>query len=118
ARGLVGAAGDDPRMALALVYVATMLFSEVMSHVAAAVVIFPIALATATGLQVSFTPFAMAVMMAASCGFATPVVYATNLMVYGPGGYRFTDYLRFGGPLNLVVGAVTVLVAPLVWPFF
>jgi len=117
AHTLIGVAGNNPWLALAMVYAATMLFSEVMSHVAAAVMIFPIALATAEGMQVSFTPFAMAIMMAASCGFATPVVYQTNLMVYGPGGYRFTDYLRFGGPLNLIVWAVTVAVAPRVWPF-
>jgi di/tricarboxylate transporter len=117
ARGLLGLAGNDPWLALALIYGVTMLFSEVMTHAGSAVVVFPIALATARGLDVNFTPFAMAIMMAASCGFATPVVYQTNLMVYGPGGYRFGDYLRFGGPLNLVVWAVTVAVAPRVWPF-
>jgi di/tricarboxylate transporter len=117
ARGLIGLAGSDPLLALAMVYGVTMLFSEVMTHAGSAVVVFPIALATAHGLDVNFTPFAMAIMMAASCGFATPVVYQTNLMVYGPGGYRFGDYLRFGGPLNLIVWAVTVAVAPRVWPF-
>jgi di/tricarboxylate transporter len=114
---LVALSGSDPWLALALVYGVTMLFSEVMTHAGSAVVVFPIALATAAGLGVNFKPFAMAVMMAASCGFANPVVYQTNLMVYGPGGYRFGDYLRFGGPLNLVVWAVTVAVAPRVWPF-
>ncbi|HEX5270009.1 MAG TPA: SLC13 family permease [Gemmataceae bacterium] len=117
ARGMVGLAGSDPWLALALVYAVTMLFSEVMSHAGAAAMVFPLALATARELDVNFTPFAMAIMMAASCGFATPVVYQTNLMVYGPGGYRFADYLRFGGPLNLVVGAVTVALAPRLWPF-
>jgi di/tricarboxylate transporter len=110
-------AGTNPYVALAVVYVVTMLFTEVMSHIAAAVVVFPIALATARSLGVEFTPFAMAMMMAASCGFATPIGYQTNLMVYGPGGYRYTDYLRFGGPLNLLVMATTLIVAPLVWPF-
>jgi di/tricarboxylate transporter len=117
AHGLVGLAGSDPWLALAMIYVVTMLFSEVMTHAGSAVVVFPIALATAQSLGVNFTPFAMAIMMAASCGFATPVVYQTNLMVYGPGGYRFGDYLRFGGPLNLVVCAVTVTLAPRLWPF-
>jgi di/tricarboxylate transporter len=56
-------------------------------------------------------------MMAASCGFATPIGYQTNLMVYGPGGYRFSDYVRFGLPLNTLVGVVTVLLAPVFWPF-
>jgi di/tricarboxylate transporter len=68
-------------------------------------------------LQVNVKPFIMAVMIAASCGFATPTGYTTNLMVYGPGGYRFSDYLRFGSPLNLLMWAVTLLVAPLAWPF-
>jgi di/tricarboxylate transporter len=57
------------------------------------------------------------VMMAASCGFATPIGYQTHLMVYGPGGYRFSDYVRFGLPLNVLVGVVTVLLAPVIWPF-
>jgi di/tricarboxylate transporter len=117
ARTLIGLAGRDAWLALALLYGVTMLFGEILSHVAAAAVVFPIALATANGLDVNFTPYAMAVMVAASCGFATPVVYPTNRMVWEPGGYHFTDYLRFGGPLNLVVWAVTVAVAPLVWPF-
>jgi len=56
------------------------------------------------------------VMVAASAGFATPFGYQTNLMVYGPGGYRFTDYLRFGGPLDLIVFAVSMIVIPIVWP--
>ncbi|MFM8702846.1 MAG: hypothetical protein ACKOHG_03085 [Planctomycetia bacterium] len=54
---------------------------------------------------------------ATSCGFATPMGYQTNLMIYGPGGYKFSDYVRFGGPLNLLVMAITVALAPLIWPF-
>jgi di/tricarboxylate transporter len=59
----------------------------------------------------------IAVMMGASNGFATPIGYQTNLMVYGPGGYKFSDYLKLGIPLDLLIAAVTVLLAPLVWPF-
>jgi len=114
--GVTQGAGH-PWVALALVYGATMLCAEVMSHNAAAALVFPVALATARSLSVSPMPFAIAVIMAASCGFANPVVYQTNMMVYGPGGYRFGDYLRFGGPLNLIVGTVTVLLAPLIWRF-
>ena len=57
------------------------------------------------------------IMMAASAGFATPIGYQTNLMVYGPGGYRFSDYVKIGVPLDILVGVVTVALAPLVWPF-
>ena len=79
--------------------------------------IFPLALATADRLHASPLPFIMALMLAASFAFATPICYPTHLMVYGPGGYRFSDYLRIGGPLNLLVGATAVLLTPLLWPF-
>jgi di/tricarboxylate transporter len=62
-------------------------------------------------------PFAIGIMMAASASFSTPIGYQTNLMVYGPGGYRFTDYFRVGIPLNLLLALVTVGLAPLIWPF-
>jgi di/tricarboxylate transporter len=117
ARTLIGAAGPSPWVALAAVFGVTMLFTEVVSHHASVVLVFPIALATARSLHVSFLPFAVAMMIAASCGFSMPIGCQTNLMVYGPGGYRFTDYLKVGGPLNLIVWAVTVLLAPLVWKF-
>jgi di/tricarboxylate transporter len=74
-------------------------------------------LSTANKLGVSLLPFAIAIMMAASASFATPIGYQTNLMVFGAGGYRFQDYLRFGTPLTLLVGLVSVALAPLIWPF-
>ena len=114
---LLGLAGDNPWAALAMVYGAAMLFTHVITNNAAAVLVFPIALETARALGVSPMPFMIALMMAASCGFATPIAYQTNLMVYGPGGYRFTDYLRFGGPLTLLVWGLTVGLTPWVWPF-
>ncbi|ETW99494.1 MAG: potassium transporter TrkA [Candidatus Entotheonella factor] len=117
AQTLLGLAGDNPWAALAMVYGVTMLFTNVITNNAAAVLIFPIALETAHSLGVSPVPFMMALMMAASCGFATPIAYQTNLMVYGPGGYRFSDYLRFGGPLSLLLWGVTVTLTPLFWPF-
>jgi di/tricarboxylate transporter len=113
----LGAAGTNPLLALAAVYVFTNVVTEMISNNAAAVMSFPIAMATAEGLGVSLWPFVVVVMMAASCGFATPIGYQTNLMVYGPGGYRFSDYVRFGLPLNVLVGVVTVLLAPVFWPF-
>jgi len=117
ARSTIAAAGNDPRMVLAAIYFVTMLFTELMSNNAAAVLIFPIAWQTAADMGVEPMPFVMAITVAASCGFATPMGYQTNLMIYGPGGYKFSDYVRFGGPLNLLVMAITVLLAPLIWRF-
>jgi di/tricarboxylate transporter len=94
-----------------------MAFTELLTNNAAAALAFPIAMATAEALHVHYMPFVIAIAMAASCGFATPIGYQTNLMVYGPGGYHFSDYLRFGGLLNLVIAAVTIALTPLVWPF-
>jgi len=117
AGGLVDLSGDDPWMALALFFLATSLFTNLITNNAAAVLMFPIALAVATRLDVSVIPFAIVIMKAASASFATPIGYQTNLMVMGPGGYRFSDYIRLGLPLTVLTGAVTVLIAPWVWPF-
>jgi len=114
---LVSFARDIPWLALTLVFVATALFSALATNNAAAVIMFPIALSTAQDLGVSFLPFAVTIMVAASASFATPIGYQTNLMVYGAGGYRFRDYVYFGTPLTVVVGMVTVAVVPRVWQF-
>jgi len=95
----------------------TMIATELLSNNAAAVLMFPIAMATAHSLGLDPMPFVVATTIAASCGFATPLGYQTHMMVYGPGGYRFADFLRMGLPLNLLVGVVTVLVTPLLMPF-
>jgi len=113
----ISLAGDHPYVVLAAIYFVAMLFTELMSNNAAAVLVFPIAWQTAVNMNVNPMPFVFAITVAASCGFATPMGYQTNLMIYGPGGYRFSDYMRFGGPLNLIVMAVTVFLAPLIWPF-
>lgn len=117
ARGWLALAGDSPRLTLAAVYVLTSLMTEVVTNNAAAALVFPFAVASAEALQVSPTPLVVAIMMAASASFATPVGYQTNLMVYGPGGYRFTDFLRIGVPMNLLMGVVAIGVIPRVWPF-
>ncbi len=116
AEGAIAAAGNNPLLVLAAIYVVTMVTTELMSNNAAAVLNFPIAWQTAEQLGVHPLPFVMAITVAASCGFATPIGYQTNLMIYGPGGYKFTDYIRYGGPLNLIVMAVTIALAPLIWP--
>lgn len=117
ARSLITMAGQKPLLVLAVVYAITLLFTETLTNVAAAVLVFPIAIATADNLGVSFMPFVIVTMVAASASFATPLGYQTNLMVYGPGGYRFSDYLRIGLPLDVLVGATAVLITPLVWNF-
>lgn len=117
AHSLVGWAGANPWITLALIYGMTMFFTEMITNNGAAALVFPIALAVANELGVDFKPFAMCIMMAASASFATPIGYQTNLMVMAPGGYKFTDYFRIGIPLNLIMWTLTVLLAPLIWPF-
>jgi di/tricarboxylate transporter len=107
----------NPWLALALVYFVTLVVTELITNNAAAALMFPFALGTAKMLGVSYLPFVIAVMMAASAGFATPIGYQTNLMVYGPGGYRFSDYVKVGVPLDLLIMAITVALAPWAYPF-
>ncbi len=114
---LISVAASDPWIALVVIYGITMAFTELITNNAAAVLVFPIAQATASGLGIEFMPFVIAIMMAASASFSTPIGYQTNLMVMGPGGYRFTDYFRVGIPLNLLMWAITVLLAPILFPF-
>jgi di/tricarboxylate transporter len=109
--------GGNPRIALGFIYFITLVVTELITNNAAAALMFPFALATAQKLDASYLPFVIAVMMAASAGFATPIGYQTNLMVYGPGGYRFLDYVKVGVPLDLLIMAVTVALAPLAYPF-
>jgi len=100
---------------LAAVYALTVVFTAVMTNNAAAVLMFPIAMLVAQ--QQGVPPLAMAVVVAvaASCEFSTPIGYQTNLMVMGPGGYKWLDYTRFGGPLTVLVGAICVLLAPMLY---
>jgi di/tricarboxylate transporter len=93
------------------VAVATVVLTEVVTNNAAAAVVFPIAMAAAADYGADPRPFALVVAVAASCSFLTPIGYQTNTMVYGPGGYRFGDYARFGFPLTLVVLAVILATA-------
>ena len=110
-------AAFGPWAVLAAIYVLTLSMTELVTNNAAAALAFPIAHAAAQGLGVSFLPFAVTVAIAASAGFAIPSGYQTHLMVLGPGGYRFTDFARIGVPLDIVCGVVTVVLAPLIYPF-
>jgi len=105
-----------PRAALLGVVLATVTLTEIITNNAAAVLMFPIAMTTAARLHLATRPFAMAIALAASASFLTPVGYQTNTMVYGPGGYRFGDYARLGGLLTAVVITLTTVIVPLWWP--
>ncbi len=98
------------------IYVITNILTELISHIGAAALMFPIAMVSAQELGVGAEPFVIAIAIAASASFATPVGYQTNLMVYGPGGYRFPDFLKVGIPMNLLVMVVAMIIIPLVWP--
>ncbi|WP_230990691.1 SLC13 family permease [Bathymodiolus platifrons methanotrophic gill symbiont] len=110
-------ANGNPLVMLALVYIATALLTETITNNAAAIVMFPIAMSGAQSLDVSIAPFAVAVMISASASFVTPIGYQTNLMVFGPGGYRFTDYIKLGLPLSLIVACITLWLIPQIWAF-
>ncbi|MBE1289071.1 MAG: SLC13 family permease [Rhodobacteraceae bacterium] len=98
------------------IYFITTLLTELVSNNAIAVIMAPIAIALGQTMGVDPRPLVVAVMIAASACFATPIGYQTNMLVYGPGGYRFTDYLKVGIPLNISLGVVVCLTIPLLWP--
>jgi len=110
-------ADASPVVVLSGILLLTSISTQVLSNNATAVLLFPIAMATAQGLGVSPKPFIIAICFGASACFATPIGYQTNLLVYGPGGYRFSDYLRIGVPLNLLVLLMGSLFIPVIWPF-
>lgn len=107
---------NHPRAMLGLVALMAIVLTNVVTAKAAAVLMFPIAIAAADKVEASAMPFVVAIAVTSAASLASPIGYQTNLMVYGPGGYRFWDYLRFGGLLSLLVWGVTVLVVPWAWP--
>ncbi len=101
---------------LAGIYLITIFFSAIITNNATAVLVFPIAYAAATHIAADPRPFAMLVAIAASASFATPIAYQTNMIVYGPGGYTFSNYLKTGIPLNILLWIVAVVLIPFFWP--
>ena len=117
AQGIMSLADGNPYINLLLLYVVTVIVTELITNNAAAVLMFPLAQSLSVELDASLLPFVMTIMFAASASFLTPFGYQTNLMVQGPGGYQFGDYFRVGILLSLLVGVTVVLLVPIVWPF-
>jgi di/tricarboxylate transporter len=106
-----------PYVSLALIFLLCTLLTEIMSNAATVIVLIPIGISCAATLQVDPRPFIIAIAIAGSAAFASPIGYQTHTMVYGAGGYRFTDFLKVGIPLNLIAWATAILVIPRIWPF-
>ena len=106
-----------PYILLAVIYLITMLLTEIASNVATAIIMTPITLKLAEQASYEPLPFIFAVCYAASASFITPVGYQTNLMVFGPGGYKYSDYIKVGLPLGLILWIVSVIVIPMIWEF-
>ena len=106
-----------PIAGLIIIYVFGSIITELITNNAAAVLMFPICVETAKLYSADPRPFVMALALAASASFMTPIGYQTNMMVYGPGGYRFVDFMRIGVPLNVILGAVAIVLIPIFWPF-
>ena len=118
ARVIVDSIGDlGPLVALAVIYGTCLVMAELLHHNAAVAIMFPIAVATANQVGADPPGFVTAVAVASCCAFASPVTYQTHLIVYGPGGYRFTDFVKVGLPLDLLTAAVAIAVIPSIWPF-
>jgi di/tricarboxylate transporter len=118
AHGLVDLVGDaGPRALLLGLVVLVLVLGQLISNMATALIVIPIAVSAAGELDISSKPVLVAVAVAAAAAFLTPVATPANLMVMEPGGYRFADYWRLGLPLLVLFGAVAVLLVPVFWSF-
>ena len=107
----------QPYVLLGLIYLITMILTEVSSNTATAIIMAPIVMAVTNHMGIDARPFIFAVCFAASASFITPVGYQTNLMVYGPGGYKFSDFIKVGMPLSIIFWLLAILFIPIIWPF-
>jgi di/tricarboxylate transporter len=114
---LSGLGGGNPQLALVAVFLGCIFMDTLITNVASAAFMFPIAMSMAAAMGLNGMPFAITVMVGASCSFISPMGYQTNLMVYEPGGYKFTDFARMGVPLTLLVGVITIWLTPSCVPF-
>ena len=114
---MMSIAGENLYLNLLILYVSTVLATELITNNAAAVLMFPLAQIMSTNLNASLLPFAIIIMFGASSSFMTPMGYQTNLMIQGAGGYTVRDFFRVGVGLSLIVGIMVIAIVPLVWPF-
>ncbi|MGO1233291.1 MAG: SLC13 family permease [Marinobacter sp.] len=115
AEGVVGLSGGNVLLALALVYLVVSVLTEMLTNNATAILMVPVVLSLTTAMGIDAEPFMIAIMMAASASFATPLGYQTNMMVLGPGGYRFADFVRVGLPMNVLTGVASIGVIAVVY---
>lgn len=106
-----------PQVLLAVIFIITNLFTELVTNNAAAALAFPLALSISSQLGVDPMPFFVVICMAASASFSTPIGYQTNLIVQGIGNYKFTDFVRVGLPLNIITFLISIYLIPIIWPF-
>jgi di/tricarboxylate transporter len=107
----------QPVVLVSLIYLVTMILTEMASNAATAIIMTPIALSAAAQMGLDPKPFIFSVCFAASASFITPIGYQTNLMVYGPGGYKFSDYVKVGLPLAITLWVMATYLIPIMWPF-
>jgi di/tricarboxylate transporter len=107
----------QPHILLALTYLITMILTEVSSNTATAIIMTPVVLSISASMGIDARPLIFGVCFAASASFSTPVGYQTNLMVYGPGGYRFSDFIKVGLPLSITLWLTAIIIIPMIWPF-
>jgi di/tricarboxylate transporter len=117
AQGLTALGGSNPYVALVMIFVGCIALTNIITNAAAASIMFPIALALSASLGVSFTPFAVVLMLGTSYAFINPAGYQTNLMVQEPGHYTFIDFAKLGLPLTIIAGVVVLILTPLIYQF-